>query len=130
MQSDPAASAIAAEHCLARSFADTNWNRLLQLYDLLLEIKPFPAVQLNRAVVLAEMGELQNAIDAILSIQKIDVLLKEQYIYSAVLGYLYKRLSDEIKAREFLEKAFGLTTSQAEKNLIQQKIREIDPTSN
>ena len=123
-------SAIAAEHCLAKSFADTNWSRLLQLYDMLLKLKPVPTVELNRAVVLAEMGELQKAIDAILSIDKINSLLKDQYIYSAVLGDLYKRLSDQIKAKEFLEKAFGLTTSQAEKNLIQEKIQSIDPKKN
>jgi len=123
-------SAIAAEHCLAKTFADTNWNRLLELYDMLLQMKPFPTVKLNRAVVLAEMGELQKAIDAILSIDKIESLLKEQYIYSAVLGDLYKRLSNEMKAKEFLEKAFGLTTSQAEKNLLEQKIRSIDPKKN
>ena len=123
-------SAIAAEHCLAKTFADTNWGRLLQLYDMLLQLKPFPTVELNRAVVLAELGELQKAIDAILSIDKIDSLLKEQYIYSAVLGDLYKRLSDQMKAKEFLEKAFGLTTSQAEKNLLEQKIRSINPKDN
>jgi RNA polymerase sigma-70 factor (ECF subfamily) len=123
-------SAIAAEHCLAGTFADTNWQRLLQLYDLLLQMKPSPTVELNRAVVFAEMGELQKAIDSILSIKEIDSLLKEQYIYSAVLGDFYKRLSDQVKAKEFLEKAFGLTTSQAEKNLIQQKIRSIDPKKN
>jgi len=123
-------SAIAAEHCLAKTFADTNWQRLLELYNMLLQMKPFPTVELNRAVVLAEMGELQKAIDAILSIDKIDALLKEQYIYSAVLGDLYKRLSNEMKAKEFLEKAFGLTTSQAEKNLLEQKIRSIDPKKN
>ncbi|HYJ38388.1 MAG TPA: sigma-70 family RNA polymerase sigma factor [Chitinophagaceae bacterium] len=123
-------SAIAAEHCLANTFAETNWKRLLQLYDLLLQLKPSPTVELNRAVVLAEMGELQQAIDSILSIKNIESLLREQYIYSAVLGDLYKRLSNQVKAKEFLEKAFGLTTSQAEKNLIQQKIRSIDPNQN
>ena len=123
-------SAIAAEHCLAKTFVDTNWSRLLQLYYLFLQMKPSPTVELNRAVVLAEMGELQKAIQAILAIDQIDSLLKEQYIYAAVLGDLYKRLSNQVKAKEFLEKAFGLTTSQAEKNLIQEKIRSIDPQKN
>jgi len=123
-------SAIAAEHCLAKAFADTNWQRLLQLYDLLLQMKPSPTVELNRAVVLAEMGEIQKAIDSIIAIHDIESLLRDQYIYSAVLGDLYKRLSDQVKAKEFLEKAFHLTTSQAEKNLIQQKIRSIDPKQN
>ena len=59
-------SAIAAEHCLANNFAATNWARLLQLYDLLFQMKPSPTVELNRAVVMAEMGNLQQAIDSIL----------------------------------------------------------------
>ncbi len=123
-------SAIAAEHCLAKSFGETQWPRLLQLYDLLLQMKPSPTVELNRAVVLGEMGLIQKAIDAILSIKNIHSLLREQYMYAAVLGDLYKRLSNEVKAREFLEKAFKLTTSQAEKHLIQQKIKSIDPKHN
>jgi hypothetical protein len=35
-----------------------------------------------------------------------------------------------VRAQAFLEQAFGLTTSQAEKNLIQEKIRTIDPQKN
>ncbi len=123
-------SAIAAEHCLAKRFSETNWQRLLQLYDLLLELKPSPTVRLNRAVVLAEMGEVQKAIDSVLSIEKLSSLLKDHYMYSAVLGDLYKRLSDQVRAQAYLEQAFGLTTSQAEKNLIQEKIRTIDPQKN
>jgi predicted RNA polymerase sigma factor len=80
--------------------------------------------------VLAEMGELQESINSILSIRNLEMLLKTQYIYAAVLGDLYKRLSDQVKAKEFLEKAFNLTTSQAEKNLIREKIRSIDPSQN
>ena len=123
-------SAIAAEHCMAKSFSDTNWERVLQLYDLLLKLKPSPTVELNRAVVLAELGHVQSAIDAVLAIKNIEVLLKGHYIYSAVLGDLYKRLSDQVKATEFLEKAFGLTTSKAEKDLLLQKIRSIKPEEN
>ncbi len=33
--------AIAAEHTLTPDFESTNWVRLLELYNLLLEIKPF-----------------------------------------------------------------------------------------
>ena len=123
-------SAIAAEHCMAKSFSETNWERLRQLYDLLLQLKPSPTVELNRAVVLAELGNIQSAIDAVLAIKNIDMLLKDHYIYSAVLGDLYKRLSDQVKATEFLQKALGLTTSQAEKNLLLQKIKSIKPEDN
>ncbi len=119
-------SAIAAEHCMACSFANTNWVRLLQLYDLLFTLKPFPIIQLNRSIVLAEMGRIEEAINIILSIPNLEAQLKNQYIYSAVLGDLYKRLSDQVKAKEYLQKALDLTTSTAEKNLIRNKIETLN----
>jgi len=123
-------SAIAAEHCLSPSFGQTNWPRMLQLYDLLLELKATPTVQLNRSVVLAEMGRIEEAIQSVLSISNLEQLLRTHYIYSTVLGDLYKRLSDSVKAKEFLQRALTLTHSRAERNLIQQKIQAIDPMKN
>ena len=118
-------SAIAAEHASTKYFADTNWKRLLQSYDLLLQMKPSPIVELNRAVVMAEMGLIESAIENILSISKIEQLLASHYIYSAVLGDLYKRINDTEKATEYLLEAFSLTTSDAEKKLITKKLEEI-----
>lgn len=118
-------SAIAAEHCMAPSFPETNWARLLCMYDLLLEKKPSPIVQLNRAVVLGEMGNITAAIEYILSIPKIEQLISTHYIYSAVLGDLYKRLSDSVKASAYLQQAHDLTHSSAEKKLIREKMEQV-----
>jgi RNA polymerase sigma-70 factor (ECF subfamily) len=118
-------SAIAAEHSLTKNFKDTNWNSLLQLYDLLLKVKPSPIVELNRAIVLAELGKVEPAIERILSIEKIDNLLASHYIYSAVLGDLYKRANDPSKATEYLLEALNLITSDAEKKLIIKKLEEV-----
>ena len=123
-------SAIAAEHCLSPSFKETNWARMLQLYDLLFELKPTATVKLNRSIVVAEMGNLEEAIQSVLSIPNLDHLLKTHYIYSTVLGDLYKRLSDAVRAKEFLEKALSLTHSRAERNLIQQKLQGINLNAN
>jgi len=123
-------SAIAAEHSLAKEFACTNWERLLKLYNFLYEVKPTPVVQLNRAVVLAETGDIHAAIQHILSINDIEKLIKTDHIYSAVLGDLYKRLSDTIKANEYLQNAYDLTPSAAEKQLLQEKIKEVNEHKN
>ena len=118
-------SAIAAEHALSENFENTNWERLLQLYDLLLKVKPSSTIELNRAVVLAQVGQIETAIDTIHSISKIEQLLESHYIYSAVLGDLYKRINDFKKATEYLLEAFRLTTSAAEKKLITKKLEEV-----
>jgi predicted RNA polymerase sigma factor len=48
-------AAIAAQHCTARSFIDTDWSGILTLYNLLIGPKPSPVYQLNRAIVLAKV---------------------------------------------------------------------------
>jgi RNA polymerase sigma factor (sigma-70 family) len=46
---------IAAHHSLAPSFAQTDWQAILTHYDMLLRRSPSPVVELNRAIVLAEL---------------------------------------------------------------------------
>jgi RNA polymerase sigma factor (sigma-70 family) len=118
-------SAIAAEHCLSPDFDSTNWRSLLYLYDCLLERKPIPIVRLNRAILLAQLGDLPAAIDAIVDIEDIDDLLKHHYIYSAVLGDLYGRAGNVAEARRLLEMAYNLTSSLAEKKLLQEKMNAL-----
>jgi len=120
-------SAIAAEHCLAPDFDSTNWQSLLRLYDCLLERKPTPAVRLSRAIVLSQLQDTPSAIDAILDITGIDDLINHHYIYAAVLGDLYGKMGNFEEARRFLGKAYQLTSSLAEKRLLQDKITRITP---
>jgi RNA polymerase sigma factor (sigma-70 family) len=115
-------AAIAAEHCIPKNFEDTNWTRLLDLYDLLLIEKSGPMVILNRAVVLAKLGRSKEAIDDILSINRIGSFLETHYIFSAVLGELYKIDGNPHEALRYFEKAKALTSSIAEKKLLQVKI--------
>ncbi|MBS1661610.1 MAG: sigma-70 family RNA polymerase sigma factor [Bacteroidetes bacterium] len=118
-------SAIAGEHCLAPDFESTNWQSLLGLYDYLLEHKPTPVVQLNRAIILAQVTDVNQAIDTILDIPHIKGLLEHHYIYAAVLGDLYGRVGNKAEARRLLETAYRLTSSLAEKKLLQDKLNSL-----
>ena len=82
-------------------------------------------MELNRAVVLAETGGVEAAIEKILEIDKIESLINSHYIYGAVLGDLYKRSNQPEKATEYLLEAFRLTTSDVEKKLITAKLQEV-----
>ncbi|HEY8893211.1 MAG TPA: sigma-70 family RNA polymerase sigma factor [Niastella sp.] len=121
-------SAIAAEHCLAPTFAETNWQRMLMLYDMLLEQKRTALVILNRAIVLTQLNETPVAIEEILQIENIDQLINTQYIFGAVLGELYIQLGDDHNAVKFLQQALALTSSQAEKKLISGKLEALEKT--
>ena len=49
-----AEAAIAAEHCLAASFEETRWNKVVEYYSLLEQATPSALHRLNRAVAVAE----------------------------------------------------------------------------
>jgi len=118
-------AAIAAEHCKASKYSDTNWQQLLQWYELLLRIDSSPVILLNRSLVIHAIGETEKAIQAILAIPGIDMLLNHDPQYSAVLGYLYMKHSDKIKAKDYLQKALAITDSKAEKELLQARIDQL-----
>lgn len=115
-------SAIAAEHCLATSFENTNWVRMLKLYDMLADFKPTGIVLLNRAVVKAQLELYGQSLEDILGIKNIQSLLASQYIYSAVLGDIYLRAGEKTYAKQYLTQAMEMTQSVAEKKLIASKL--------
>lgn len=119
-------SAIAAEHCIAASFEQTNFERLLSLYDLLYEIKPTPVVQLNRAVVLSYTGRTAEAIEGVHEISNIQHFLQTQYMFNAVLGELYARNVQPQEAKAYFDTALKLTQSEAEKKLLREKLNAIE----
>ena len=49
-------AAIAAVHADAARAADTDWNEIVELYHLLVQIDASPVVQLNRAAAIAMRG--------------------------------------------------------------------------
>ncbi|MBL0882858.1 MAG: sigma-70 family RNA polymerase sigma factor [Chitinophagaceae bacterium] len=118
-------AAIAAEHCKAAKYSDTNWQQLLQWYEILLRIDASPVILLNRSLVIHAIGETEKAIQAILAIPGIDILMNHDPQYSAVLGYLYTKYSDTIKAKDYLQKALAITDSRAEKELLQARINQL-----
>lgn len=118
-------SAIAAEHCMAPSFAETNWQRMLMLYDMLLQKKRTALVILNRAIVLTQLDQTAIALKEIWQIDNIEQLINTQYIFSAVLGELYIQLGDDHNAGKFLQQALTFNNSQAEKKLISGKLEAL-----
>ena len=55
-------AAIAYEHCSAKYFKDTNWNRILEYYEWLCKISPSPINELNKAVAIMELYGAEKAL--------------------------------------------------------------------
>jgi RNA polymerase sigma factor (sigma-70 family) len=114
-------AAIASYHSTSDSFADTNWQEILNLYDILIRIKPNPVTILNRSIVVAEIKGVNEAIKGIINIKE----LEQYYLFHATLGEFYSRISRVDEAKKHYEKALKLVSSPAEKNLIHQKLLKL-----
>ena len=113
-------AAIAYEHCTAQQFENTNWQRILVYYDLLIQIQPTAFVALNR---MAVVYKLNGAAETLQQLQH-SPFLKEwekHYIYYSLLGEIYSS-TDTKKAIASFERAITLTQSDAEKKLLKRKM--------
>jgi RNA polymerase sigma factor (sigma-70 family) len=111
-------AAIAGCHAHASSFAETDWNQIVKLYSYLMNIKPGPIVQLNRAIAIGYATSPEEGLRALLEIRN----LEHHYLYYSALGDFYAELADNVNATSNYEKALGLTHSNLEKNLLQAKL--------
>jgi RNA polymerase sigma-70 factor (ECF subfamily) len=113
-------ASIASIHALALRFEETQWDKLLNLYETLHELKPGPMVSFNRAIAI---GYAKSPEDGIHALQKISSL-QEHYLYLTAIGNFYLLNGDTVKAKSFLEKALANTTSDPEATLIKHKIKK------
>jgi RNA polymerase sigma-70 factor (ECF subfamily) len=115
---------IAYEHVRAGNYAQTNWNNILQCYNLLCKFYPSPVVELNRAIVVSELYGPEEGIKTIKAITEFSSL-KKYYLLPATLGELHLQLQQYDKAKQYFKEALALTHSASEKKLLLQKLNEI-----
>jgi RNA polymerase sigma factor (sigma-70 family) len=114
---------IAHEHCLAPSYSQTDWPRILQLYNWLLHLQPDPVVALNRAVAVGEVYGPSAGIQAVADISPA-ATLEKFYLRPAILAQFYAQLGDLATARQHWHEALALTQSPAERELIARRLAE------
>ena len=121
-------AAIAACHMQARTAEQTDWNRIVTLYNALLQTAPSPIVALNRAVAVG-MAKGPSAglaaLDAIASPES-DSPLAGNHLFHGVRADLLMKLGSITEARRELQCAISLTQNLREKQLLEVRLRQID----
>jgi RNA polymerase sigma factor (sigma-70 family) len=110
-------AAIAACHARARTAAETDWVRMVALYDALSQLAPSPVVDLNRAVALA------MAFGPAAGLELVDQLTSEPFLETyhllpTVRGDLLAKLGRLEEARAEFERAASLTRNARERQLL------------
>jgi len=106
-------AAIAECHAIAPSVADTDWDRIVLLYEVLGRLAPSPVVELNRAVAVSMATGPANAlriVDRVASEGK----LRGSHLLPSVRGELLARLGRTDEARSELIAAADLATNERE----------------
>src|SRR5437867_342935 len=110
-------AAIAACHARAATPEETDWTRIVALYDGLAQLLPSPVVNLNRAVALA------MAFGPAAGLEVVDTLTSEPalegyHLLPAVRGDLLDKLGRFAEARAEFERAASLTRNARERTLL------------
>ena len=110
-------AAIAACHARARTASETDWPRIVALYDGLAQIVPSPVVELNRAVAVAmAFGPAAGLeiVDALTS----EGMLDGYHLLPSVRGDFLSKLGRFDEARGEFERAASLTQNTRERKLL------------
>lgn len=119
-----AEAAIAAEHALAPSFAQTRWKEIVDLYSLLDALAPSPLNALNRAVAMAEWQGPEAGLALLRGIDPPTWLLGF-HLWDAVHGELERRAGREDRARPYLDRALASAPTEAEKRLLRRRLASL-----
>lgn len=116
-------AAIAAEHAGAERAEDTNWPRIVRLYDALVRVRPSPVARLNRlvAVSMAAGPEI-----AYLELGALEESLGDYSYYHAARADLLRRLDRRTGARSAYQRALELATNPKQRAALARAAAELD----
>ena len=110
-------AAIAACHARARSVEETDWHRIVALYDGLAALTGSPVVELNRAVAIAMAFGPETGLELVESLAD-EPALRNYHLLPSVRGDLLVRLGRHAEAREEFARAAELCENERERELL------------
>lgn len=122
---------LAACHARARTPQDTDWPRIVALYDALAQVMPSPVVALNRAVAVGMAFGPQAGLDLVDALAA-DPALANYHWLPSVRGDLLAKLGRPAEAYAEFERAAGMTRNTRERELLLARARDMqgqDPSS-
>jgi RNA polymerase sigma factor (sigma-70 family) len=115
-------AALAACHARARTADETDWPRIVTLYDALAERAPSPVVELNRAVAVAMAFGPAAALELVDGLRE-DPSLATYHLLPAVRGDFLAKMGRFDEARAEFERAAALTRNARERTLLLNRAR-------
>lgn len=118
-------AAISACHASAATSQETDWARIGDLYEQLIEVVPTPIVKLNRAVAVA-MAEGPAAGLALADDLDRSGVLSDYYLLPATRADLLRRLGRNTEAQVAYRQALDMAPTDAERRFLKQRLAEVE----
>jgi len=115
-------AAIAACHARARLPAETDWPRIVALYEELAQLTPSPIVELNRAVAVAMTYGPAAGLEIIDTLVS-EPALRAYYLLPSVRGDFLFKLGRVAEAQAEFERAASLTRNARERDFLLNRAR-------
>ena len=115
---------IAAAHARAARAADTDWRRIVALYDELLAAQPSPVIALNRAVAVS-MANGPAAGLALVDAIAASGDLADYHLLHSTRGELLRRLGRLEEARVALARARELATNDVDRRYLDRRLSDL-----
>jgi len=121
-------AAIAACHMRARTAEETDWERIVLLYDALMHITPSPIVALNRAVAVGMAQGPAAGLDALDAAAALagDSAMAGYHLFLSVRGDLLMKLGRLSEAREEIKRAIATTKNLREQELLTNRLKQLE----
>lgn len=118
-------AAIAAVHAEAPSAAETDWQQIVGLYDVLLRAVPSPVIELNRAVAVAKRD---GALAGLLLVEGILARgeLQDYHLVHSARAEFCRQLGRVEQARAAYQRALELTRQEPERRFIRARIMALE----
>lgn len=110
---------IAAIHAQATSDAETDWRRLLWLYDQLRDRMPTPIVELNRAV---SLSRVEGAASALAALEPLAWPLRHYYLQHSTRADLLQQLGRSDEAEAAYRAALACPCSEPERRFLMKRL--------
>ena len=121
-------AAIVACHMRARTAEETDWERIVLLYDALMQTAPSPIVALNRAVAVGMAQGPAAGLDALDAIATPagDSALAGYHLLHSVRGDLLMKMGNFPEAREEIQRAIAMTQNLREQELLTERLKQME----
>lgn len=119
---------IAALHTNAKTAAETDWSQIARLYDSLLQVRPSPVIEINRAVAVAMASGFNDGLALLDEIESRGVL-SDFHLLPAARADLLRRLGRLPEAAEAYRRALALTTNDVERRFLLRRLTDVTSRS-